>query len=182
MAKNIEIKARLKDLSSGLETAKTLSGKDPEIIHQEDFFFNCANGRLKLRMFSSSNGELIFYNRKNKKGPKTSEYFISKTVDPMGLKNVLYRSHGICGVVKKTRYLFLVGRIRIHIDQVENLGSYLEFEVVLSENENDEDGKKEAYRLMEQFGVKEEDLIDSAYVDLINGRNENRKVSIEHTI
>jgi predicted adenylyl cyclase CyaB len=171
MAKNIEIKASLDNVDSCLDKAKSLSGDDPEIIKQEDFFFNCDNGRLKLRIFSHQKGELIFYNRKNEKVPKTSEYFITETDEPDRLLQVLEKAYGIHGIVRKTRKLFLIGRTRVHIDNVENLGDFLEFEVVLSENENTNEGKTEAHRLMDQFGIENDDLIECAYVDLINDMN-----------
>ncbi len=116
MAINIEIKASLDNISSCIDTAKSLSGSDPEVIKQEDYFFSCENGRLKLRIFSSGKGELIFYNRKNDSGPKTSEYFISETNEPNRLLHVLEKSYGIRGVVKKIRQLFLIGNTRVHID------------------------------------------------------------------
>ena len=109
MSINIEIKASLEDIGACINKAKSLSGTEPEEIRQEDYFFHCQNGRLKLRVFSSDKGELIFYNRKNESGPKTSEYFISKTNEPYGLLDVLERSYGIRGVVKKIRKLFLLG-------------------------------------------------------------------------
>ncbi len=168
MAKNIEIKAVLNDVDFCLNTAKSLSGTDPEIIEQEDFFFNCNNGRLKLRFLSRQKGELIFYSRANDSGPKTSEYFISETDEPDRLLQVLEKSYGIHGTVKKIRKLFIIGRSRVHIDQVENLGDYLEFEVVLSQNEDTNAGKTEAHVLMDRFGIKPEHLIEGAYVDLIN--------------
>ena len=168
MAKNIEIKASIQDVNFCLTKAKELSGGEPEIINQEDFFFNCENGRLKLRFFSSQNGELIFYNRKNQKGPKTSEYFITEINEPGRLLNILEKSHGIYGRVKKIRKLFLIGRTCVHIDQVENLGDFLELEVVLSENEDAGIGKIEAQHLMDQFKISSDDLVECAYVDLIN--------------
>ncbi len=171
MARNIEIKASLDNVGFCLDKAKSLSGTDPEIIKQDDFFFNCDNGRLKLRFFSQQNGVLIFYKRKNDSGPKTSEYFISETKEPGVLLQVLEKSYGIHGRVKKTRKLFLIGRTRVHIDQVENLGNFLELEVVLSENENSNTGITEAYQLMDQFGIKNDNLIDCAYVDLLNNKN-----------
>ncbi len=97
MARNIEIKASLNNINSCINTAKALSGSDPEVIIQEDYFFNCENGRLKLRIFSSDTGELIFYNRKNNSGPKISEYFISKTIEPNTLLHVMEKSYGIRG-------------------------------------------------------------------------------------
>ena len=171
MARNIEIKAWLNHIDSYTNTAKSLSGSDPEVIRQEDYFFYCANGRLKLRIFSSNKGELIFYNRKNDNGPKTSEYFISKSNEPYKLLYILDKSYGIRGVVKKIRKLFLIGNTRVHIDQVENLGSFLEFEVVLSKEEDTNTGKQVAQRLMDQFGIEKSSLIDCAYIDLIEKRN-----------
>ena len=171
MAKNIEIKASLENMDSCINTAKSLSGSDPEVIRQEDFFLNCANGRLKLRIFSSDKRGLIFYNRKNESGPKTSEYYISETNEPYSLLDVLDKSYGIRGVVKKIRNLFLIGNTRVHIDQVENLGCFLEFEVVLSKEEDTDTGKQAAQRLMDQFGIEKGSLIDCAYIDLIEKKS-----------
>ncbi|MCP4024371.1 MAG: class IV adenylate cyclase [Desulfobacteraceae bacterium] len=170
MAKNIEIKAALDDVAFYLKKAGSLSDTDPEIIEQKDYFFNCSNGRLKLRFFSDHNGELIFYKRNNQPGPKACEYFITKTSEPGQLLKVLKKAHGIFGVVKKTRTLFLIGRCRVHIDQVKDLGNYLEFEVVLSEDEQMQVGKNEADLLMKQFNIKDEMLIDCAYVDLLKSK------------
>ena len=171
MARNIEIKTYLDNTSSCINTAKSLSGSDPEVIKQEDYFFNCANGRLKLRIFSPDKGELILYNRNNENSPKMSEYFISETSEPNRLLHILEKSYGIRGVVKKIRKLFLIGNTRVHIDQVENLGSFLEFEVVLSKEKDANAGKQEAQRLMNQFGIKKDSLIDCAYIDLIERNN-----------
>ena len=168
MARNIEIKAYLKDVDSCIAKAKSLSGREPEIIKQEDIFFKCDRGHLKLRIFSTNKGELIFYNRENSAGPKTSEYYISETNEPGRLLEVLAKSHGIHGKVNKIRKLFLIGRKRIHIDHVEDLGDFLEFEVVLTENESASIGETEAYRLMSEFGITKENLITGAYIDLIN--------------
>jgi predicted adenylyl cyclase CyaB len=167
MARNIEIKARILDIDYCVSKAKKLSGAEPEIIKQEDTFFNCEKGRLKLRILSDSSGLLIFYNRADTTIPKTSEYYISSTLEPYRLLEVLERSYGARGKVKKTRKLFIIGRTRIHIDQVENLGSFLEFEVVLKEGENITDGEIEAKELMKAFKISETDLLSSAYVDMI---------------
>lgn len=167
MARNIEIKAKVDDVAFCLKEARELSGLPGQEIVQEDYFFNCSNGRLKLRVLSEDRGELIFYNRADQKGPKTSEYHISLTGEPDNLKRLLERSYGVKGVVKKTRQLFLAGRTRIHIDQVEHLGDFLEFEVVLAENEDVDIGEVEARKLMEQFNISDHQLISHAYVDLL---------------
>jgi adenylate cyclase len=170
MAKNIEIKASLDNVNFCLDMAKSLSGEDPEVIKQKDIFFNCDNGRLKLRIISHQKGELIFYNRKNDRGPKMSEYYISEIHEPNKLLHVLEKSFGTHGVVKKTRRLFIIGRTRVHVDHVEGLGDFIEFEVVLSGEEDPNRGRAEAQNLMNQFGITNDNLIKCAYVDLINNK------------
>jgi adenylate cyclase len=171
MSRNIETKAPINNMKICFDIAQSLSSSAPELIEQEDYFFNCENGRLKLRIFSADKGELIFYNRENCSAPKTSEYFTSVTNEPSKLLQVLKNSYGIRGIVKKTRTLFLIGRSRVHIDQVESLGNFLEFEVILSGVEDTNDGKREAYRLMNLFGIEKDSLIDCAYIDLIKKYN-----------
>ena len=167
MARNVEIKARLRDINIQRDIALRLSKSDPVIIHQEDIFFKTNKGRLKLRVFTDGSGELISYIRTDKKGPKTSEYFIFKTDNPDELKKLLTHSLGILHRVVKKRELFIVGKTRVHIDQVDQLGDFLELEVVLDKNDSPEDGKKTAKELMDKLRIPENSLIEKAYVDLL---------------
>ncbi|KAH0617257.1 hypothetical protein JD844_029144 [Phrynosoma platyrhinos] len=112
-------------------------------------------------------GQLVFYNRPDSEGPKLSHYTISLTDDPAGLGAVLSQALGVQGVVKKERRLYLVGQTRIHVDHVEGLGDFMELEVVLQEGQSPKDGEEVARRLMEELGVKEEDLLAGAYLDLL---------------
>jgi predicted adenylyl cyclase CyaB len=170
MARNIEIKARIPDMHVLQERASLLSGARPEIIHQEDIFFKCDEGRLKLRILSPDSGQLIFYQRADQKGPKTSNYYITETREPSSLLDVLDRSYGKTGVVRKTRYLYLVDNTRIHIDRVEDLGDFLELEVVLNGNDDVGSGREEAYRLMDGLGIEQSSLVEGAYIDLLMQR------------
>jgi predicted adenylyl cyclase CyaB len=174
MEQNIEIKARLSDFSQAIAMAKSISNTAGKTLKQTDYFFHCAEGRLKLRVFSDNKGELIFYRRQNQKGPKTSTYSITKTNEPNRLKLVLASAHGVLGIVKKTRHLFKVGRTRIHIDQVEQLGDYLELEVVLKPEESQQVGILEAEELMQQLSISEKNLIDCTYIDLISDKNQSQ--------
>ena len=45
------------------------------------------------------------------------------------LQKVLSLALDVRGVVKKTRYLYMVGQTRVHVDQVDNLGDFMELEV-----------------------------------------------------
>lgn len=79
MARNIEIKARIDSIESILPLAAEIASDGPTEILQDDTFFTCPNGRLKLRAFSEHEGQLIFYQRSDSAGPKESFYVISPT-------------------------------------------------------------------------------------------------------
>lgn len=166
MARNIEIKAISRNFLRLKAIVESISSSSEE-IHQEDTFFVCNNGRLKLRVFSSNSAELIFYDRPNSREPKLSNYSIVKTSDPQTLKSLLMAAYGVRAVVKKKRLLFIVGQTRIHLDQVEGLGSFVELEVVLRSDQDLEEGRKIADELVQILEISESDLIDCAYVDLI---------------
>ncbi|NND98295.1 MAG: class IV adenylate cyclase [Pirellulaceae bacterium] len=168
MAQNVEIKAQLIDFNRQFELAKNLTATPGERIEQTDVFFRCQSGRLKLRIFDDDNGELISYERPDQIGPKTSSYYISRTGEPNALCDVLTRSLGVTIIVKKTRVLFLSGRTRIHLDQVEGLGAFLELEVVLDAGDCIEKAQQEAKELMAKLEIDPDWLIDRAYADLLS--------------
>lgn len=174
MARNIEIKARIDDLERLRGRVAAIADRGPIEIRQDDTFFACDRGRLKLREFSPAEGELIFYQRANESGPKPSFYVISPTADPASLRESLTLAYGQAGRVLKVRTLYLVGRTRIHLDRVSGLGHYLELEVVLDDNEEQVAGIGEARRLMERLGVAPSQLVEGAYVDLLAAAGENR--------
>ncbi|MCI0614580.1 class IV adenylate cyclase, partial [bacterium] len=129
MPSNIEIKARVRDFDEIRQHAEKLSDLPLQIISQEDTFFNTERGRLKLRILAPDHAQLIYYLRSDQEGPKRSDYHIFETPDPENLKHVLSLAYGIRGVVKKTRYLYIVGQTRVHLDDVEGLGQFMELEV-----------------------------------------------------
>jgi len=170
MARNIEIKARLADIDATLALARPLADGEPEPIAQDDTFFNAAQGRLKLRAFADGRGELIYYERPDQAGPKTSFYVLSPTASPDTLREALTLAHGQIGRVRKLRTLLLAGRTRIHLDRVEGLGDFMELEVVLADDEALETGVAEAHALMAQLGIAADQLIDVAYLDLLRAK------------
>ena len=74
---------------------------------------------------------------------------------------------GVRGVIRKTRYLYMVGQTRIHLDDVEGLGHFMELEVVMQEGQSDVEGQAIAEDLMHRLGFREDALIEGAYMDLI---------------
>lgn len=170
MPRNIEIKARIESVAAMLPKAAALADEGPIEILQDDTFFACENGRMKLRVFSEDEGELIFYRRADQQGPKESFYLRSPTSSPQTLRAALSLAYGEVGRVQKRRTLFLVGRTRVHLDQVKHLGDFLELEVVLQEGEPADVGVAQAHQLMARLGVEPSQLIEGAYVDLLSQR------------
>lgn len=166
MPTNIEIKARARDFEGIKSRAEKLSDTPVKVIPQEDTFFNTPQGRLKLRLLADQ-AELIYYTRPDQQGPKRSDYHIAHVSDPENLKCVLEMVYGIRGVVRKKRYLYLVGQTRVHLDEVEGLGQFMELEVVLDNGQSDAEGQKIAEDLMSALGVERADLIDGAYMDFL---------------
>lgn len=170
MARNVEIKARIKSIDALFPRAAALADQGPVEIVQDDTFFDCRNGRLKLRVFSPDEGQLIFYRRADRRGPKESFYLISTTTNPDTLRESLSLAYGQAGRVRKRRTLFLMGRTRIHLDRVEGLGDFIELEVVLADGEEVELGEAIARDLMEKLRILPGQLIEGAYVDLLAER------------
>jgi len=175
MARNIEIKARIDDFSAMYEKIGLMAEGLPDLIDQDDTFFVCPHGRLKLRTLAVDRGELIFYQRPDQAGPKPSFYVLTATADPDGLRNTLTLAYGAAGRVIKQRTLFMVGQARLHLDRVKGLGDYLEFEVVLADNETPEQGIAIAEDLLEKLHIDRQELIDQAYVDLLNAKGKHTR-------
>ena len=170
MPRNIEIKARLTSLSDVESRTARLAQQGPRLILQEDFFFNIPQGRLKLRKFDAAHGELIYYEREDTLEPKESFYLRSATAEPDALVETLTAALGLRGVVRKQRTLYLVGQTRVHLDRVENLGDFLELEVVLEPDQNPEAGAQVAQALMHSLGIPPEALVRGAYIDLLEAQ------------
>lgn len=167
--RNIEIKARVgsdEEFAKRVEIAKSLTNSAGETIVQRDVFFNSQSGRLKLRYLQPpAKSQLVYYDRPDVAGPKLSKFNKIEVDEPEVLEKILSQSNGSKGIVAKTRYLFMYERTRIHLDKVENLGNFMEFEVCLLPEQTIEEGQKVADKLIKEFGIKEEDLMTGAYFD-----------------
>ncbi|CAH0440163.1 class IV adenylate cyclase [Ralstonia pseudosolanacearum] len=167
MARNVEIKARVRDAAALSARAAALADTGPEHIEQDDTFFACAHGRLKLRRFSAEHGHLIHYFRADVAGPRLSDFHIVPTDAPDALRETLAAALGATGRVIKTRQLYIAGQTRIHVDAVQGLGDFVELEVMLRDDQSEADGTQIAHAWMTSLGIAEADLLDVAYIDLL---------------
>jgi adenylate cyclase len=167
MPRNIEIKARIADWDATAASAMRVADGPPKLLNQEDIFFNSPRGRLKLRTVNDQ-AELIYYERPDQPGPKESRYLVLSITQPDIARRMLEMIHGVRGVVRKQRWLYMSGQTRIHLDRVENLGDFLELEVVLRDDQTAADGEAAARQLMKDLGIPADQLVDRAYIDLMN--------------
>lgn len=176
MPRNIEIKARLRDAAefdTVAARAAALSGTPGQVIEQDDRFYPVPQGRLKLRRFGGgARAELIHYHRPDQDAARASDYLRTEVADADALDATLRRALGDAGRVRKRRLLFLVGPTRIHLDEVEGLGRFMELEVVLHDALSDADGQRIAEALMVDLGLAQAPRVASAYRDLLGARAE----------
>lgn len=167
MKHNVEIKAKARDFARQRQLASAIATAAPVVLLQHDTFYSAATGRLKLRRFADGKAELIQYSRPDTTETKTSSYVVVPVSDPAAMHECLLQALGVRSDVRKRRTLVMAGRTRIHFDEVEGLGEFIELEVVLAEGEDPAAGHLEAQQIMRQLDIREQDLIRGAYADLL---------------
>ncbi len=163
MPQNLELKARISSVTAAEKTAAALPAMDAGILRQKDTYFLVPSGRLKLRETEGRDAELIFYDRPESALERWSTYSIYPARDPEKLLVVLEAAFPVKGVVEKERKLFLYENARIHLDAVKNLGSFIEFEVIVGAS------APRAEELMTElraaFSITDASVIRCSYID-----------------
>ena len=165
---NLEIKARSADPEAFRRRAEAVATRHVGVDRQIDTYFATQQGRLKLRESSLSGGQLIPYLRPDEPGPKDSDYAVIPIEQPEGLKALLTEILGVHRVVRKVREIWLCENVRIHLDQVEELGSFVELEAVYDgAPESLPEEQRKVRELMNRLEIREEDLVDVSYEGLL---------------
>lgn len=166
--RNIELKAHHESLGTALLACSEIGATAHGEIHQTDTYFHVPAGRLKLREAHPGRCELIFYRRPDVAGPKGCDYTLYPTTPD--IKDFLSEALGVLAVVEKKRQLYLWENVRIHLDEVQGLGAFIEFEAVLPENadpsKDDAKGHQQLVYLMEAFDIAPEKCETGSYLDL----------------
>jgi len=164
---NVEIKAKCNDVAR-VRNYLVANGADFKgTDEQTDTYFNVPNGRLKLREGNIENN-LIYYQRTNQAGPKSSHFDLVKIEDSNGLKEVLTKSNGIKVVVKKIREIYYIRNVKFHIDEVPGLGSFVEIEAgnILADLSAGQ-LKEQCDHYMGELNIGTADLLQVSYSDLL---------------
>jgi adenylate cyclase class IV len=164
---SIELKARHGDLRAAAAEAERVGARGPVVEHQTDTYFRVPNGRLKLREIDGQPAVLIWYDRPDRGDARTSAYQLVPVPDPAGLRQALAGALTVRGTVKKRRTIYLWHNVRIHLDEVDGLGTFLEFEAVLSPGEDEATARRRLEELCRVLAVRPEDQLAPSYADLL---------------
>jgi predicted adenylyl cyclase CyaB len=163
--RNLEFKARLKDHAGMLARARSIGAELWGDLRQTDTYFRARRGNLKLRETAGFQAELIFYERAEDGPRRESDYFVARFPDAASALDVLSRALGVRSVVRKRRTLVLLDTTRIHFDNVEGLGEFLEIEVPVEGDETAAARRLDS--LIDGLGFTWDDCIRKSYVDLL---------------
>jgi predicted adenylyl cyclase CyaB len=170
MRRNIELKMRCDDLNVARQRILSLPATFQGTLHQIDTYFRSLHGRLKLREITSADSktaELIWYDRPDAAEYRDSNFIVMPIADAAMMKTILTAACGIRGEVRKRRELYLLENVRIHFDEVEGLGSFIEFEAQMDQNADEADSLARLRLLHETLGVHPKDHVQTSYSDLL---------------
>ncbi len=177
MSRNIELKARLANFDTAHQRASSLGAALDGIERQVDTYFRAADGRLKLRERWScdSNGsvlqafpsQLISYQRVDAAQARPSDYSLVVVENGAELRELLSASLGMIAVVDKLRTIYLHEHVRIHLDEVAELGSFIEFEAIVDDSCDDRAAHEKLERFQVHFGIAPAHIMSRSYAELI---------------
>ena len=161
------MKARDRDPGRALRVCEDLGAEDMGTLIQRDTYFEVPRGRLKLREEPEAVACLIAYERPNLLEQKESRYRLIEVREPAELRKALAAVLGIRAVVSKTRRLFIFEGVRIHLDRVDGLGDFIEFEGVVADGDGLGPFAGLLTDLRRSFGIRDDDLLGGSYSDLL---------------
>ncbi|HVN86319.1 MAG TPA: class IV adenylate cyclase [Candidatus Binatia bacterium] len=170
MSRNIELKARWSDLPVAARIAENMGATLHAVERQHDSYFHVTNGRLKLRRRWIDRrelpSELIWYQRPDRSAARASDYSLVPVDAGEQLLAQLTGAVGVRTEVIKERTVYLHDNVRIHLDDVEGLGSFIEFEAIVDDTCDDSAAHAKLDRLRTAFAIRPADVIGGSYADL----------------
>lgn len=164
----VELKARIYDLDKIRQVLLRLGAEYVKTLRQKDVYFDNVIGRFKLRVNSDGSAKLVYYKRPNEKYAKESIIYLIDIDEPDVISRVLSETLGIKVVVEKVREIYRWQDVRVHLDQVEGLGVFLEFEYeVIDHEEVIRDSKNKLMKMLRDLGINEEQLQEYSYSDML---------------
>ena len=127
---NVEFKAELRDIDLARRVCERLGATRLGPVRQVDTYYRVPDGRLKKREADGEATEFIFYHRPDRVRPRLSHFTIFTEADAK--KRFGVAPLPVWLVVRKLRDIWLYKNARVHLDEVEDLGSFIEVEALVS--------------------------------------------------
>ncbi|KAB1443229.1 class IV adenylate cyclase [Pseudodesulfovibrio senegalensis] len=162
---NVEIKARITNPERIRDILMAAGAEYHGLDKQCDTYFNCPQGRLKLREGNVENS-LIFYRRPDTPEPKVSEYELERLVPGHGMVPLLSAAFGVKVVVEKEREIYFKDNVKFHIDRVRGLGRFVEIEAIGEHAGELDTLHGQCSEWLECLGISMEQLEPSSYSDM----------------
>jgi len=163
----IELKAKVKSLEPLRKRLEALKAEHMGNFQQIDTYFYTPKGRLKLRQIDNRTTQLIYYEREDISKPKKSEVFIMDLRESRTITALLKRILKVKTTVKKRREIYRYKGTQIHLDTVDSLGYYVEFERETCNAKLEKDAEI-LEELLETLKINPENLERLSYADLVN--------------
>jgi homotetrameric cytidine deaminase len=164
--RNVELKARDHDPEATLAAALAHGAADQGVLTQVDTYFAAREGRLKLREEGDA-ATLIAYARADEAVARTSAYRLVAVPDAAALTAALDAALGTVVVVEKFRRLLLWEDVRIHLDAVEGLGTWVELEAVAPDGSDLAEEHRKVAELRAVLEIGDEDVVATGYAALL---------------
>lgn len=163
-----EFKARCSDPRDAIHRVRALGARWTGRERQIDTYFRIAEGRLKLRE-TATRAELVWYFRGDTLRSKRSDVLMLRVSDPNSVKETLSRDLGVKVVVDKVRRVYLKDNVRVHVDEVRDLGRFVEIEAV-GQAKDFKKLQRQAEGMARVLGLRHSDMIRGSYSDLLLAR------------
>ncbi len=165
----VELKAKVDSLEPIRRKLEALKAKHVGTFQQTDIYFDVPKGRLKLRQTDSEKAQLIYYERDNVSKPKRSDIFIMEIPESKAFTALLKKILKVKVTVEKTREIYWFEKTQVHLDTVDSLGCYVEFERKTPNAPKEIEGNtRRLEKLMETLEIDTESLEKLSYSDLVN--------------
>jgi len=172
--RNIELKAHDPNPARTLNACQTLGAEDHGTIWQRDSYLDVPYGGLKLREENPGTPHLIQFERAEQPQQRESRYRIIEVGDPDTLLAALTAAIGLTVVVTKRRHLLLWENVRIHLDDVEHLGTFVELEAVANAGSDLTRERELIQQLRSTLKITDERLVPVGYAKLLAARAATR--------
>ncbi len=162
---NFEFKAHLYDEAHVRATLKRLRARFLGTDRQVDTYFRVPSGRLKIREGRLENS-LIYYRRTNSARARRSTVEMMLLPRRNSVRAILSAALGVLAVVDKRREIYFVGNVKIHLDRVRGLGTFLEVEA-MTRSGDIKKVRAQAVKFQKHFAISPGDIVPQSYSDLI---------------